>query len=67
MQDIPLLIFPGADYKKIVGEQLVRNVQFFGADAQNKISNSFIIVAGVGGVGRYTFSIEPPCDLLIVM
>jgi len=37
----------------MVQEQLVRNIQFFGQEAQDKISNSFVIVFGVGGIGRY--------------
>lgn len=40
----------------MVQEQLVRNIQFFGQESQDKICNSFIIIFGVGGIGRY---IEP--------
>jgi len=44
------------DFKKIVEEQLVRNIQFFGEEGQAKISDAFIVVAGVGGIGSHVVS-----------
>ena len=40
------------EYEKTCREQLVRNYQFFGDKRSEKLRNSFIIVVGVGGVGR---------------
>jgi len=36
----------------IIAEQLTRNVQFFG-EGQKKISDSFVVVVGLGGVGSH--------------
>ncbi|CAG9462002.1 unnamed protein product [Pedinophyceae sp. YPF-701] len=38
---------------EIVKEQLTRNVQFFGADAQAAVSRAFVVVVGLGGVGSH--------------
>jgi hypothetical protein len=40
------------EYSMIVREQLVRNYQFFGEEAQNKIRNSYILIVGLGARGR---------------
>lgn len=37
----------------MIKEQLVRNIQFFGEDGQKKISDSYVIIFGVGGVGSH--------------
>jgi len=33
-------------------EQLKRNFEFFGEDGMKTITNSFVVVVGIGGVGR---------------
>jgi hypothetical protein len=33
-------------------EQLKRNFEFFGQEGMNIIKNSFVVVVGIGGVGR---------------
>lgn len=37
----------------ILAEQLTRNVQFFGLEAQQQIARSFVVVVGLGGVGSH--------------
>jgi len=37
----------------VVAEQLTRNVQFFGLEGQKKITDSFVVVVGLGGVGSH--------------
>ena len=44
--------YKSEEYQKICKEQLVRNYQFFGEEKQKKLSSSFVIIIGVGGVGR---------------
>ncbi|KIZ01339.1 Uncharacterized protein MNEG_6623 [Monoraphidium neglectum] len=41
------------DQDDILMEQLTRNVQFFGLEAQKKIARSFVVVVGLGGVGSH--------------
>jgi tRNA A37 threonylcarbamoyladenosine dehydratase len=36
------------DQDDILMEQLTRNVQFFGLEAQKKIARSFVVVVGLG-------------------
>lgn len=38
--------------ESLLREQLKRNYEFFGEDGMNKIINSFIIIIGVGVIGR---------------
>ncbi|KAJ0445656.1 putative molybdopterin-synthase adenylyltransferase [Helianthus annuus] len=40
----------------IVSEQLTRNIQFFGFDAQQKVTTSYVVVIGLGGVGSHAAS-----------
>ncbi|XXG53610.1 hypothetical protein AAC387_Pa03g1685 [Persea americana] len=41
---------------EIVSEQLTRNIQFFGMESQQKVSESFVVVIGLGGVGSHAAS-----------
>lgn len=41
---------------EIVSEQLTRNVQFFGLEAQKKVTGSYVVVIGLGGVGSHAAS-----------
>ncbi|KAF5186027.1 tRNA threonylcarbamoyladenosine dehydratase [Thalictrum thalictroides] len=41
---------------EIVSEQLTRNIQFFGLESQRKVTESFVIVIGLGGVGSHAAS-----------
>ncbi|KAL4485467.1 hypothetical protein ABPG72_008335 [Tetrahymena utriculariae] len=45
--------FSSQEYKNMMKEQLVRNIQFFGEEGQQKIQDSYIIIFGVGGVGSH--------------
>lgn len=49
---------PSLDLLKdeIVSEQLTRNVQFFGMGSQRKVSASYVVVIGLGGVGSHAAS-----------
>ncbi|XP_020517831.1 tRNA threonylcarbamoyladenosine dehydratase isoform X3 [Amborella trichopoda] len=38
---------------EIVSEQLTRNIQFFGLESQQKVTESFVVVIGLGGVGSH--------------
>lgn len=38
---------------EIISEQLTRNIQFFGIKSQQKVSESFVVVIGLGGVGSH--------------
>ncbi|CAN6466767.1 unnamed protein product [Victoria cruziana] len=38
---------------EIVSEQLTRNIQFFGLEFQRKVTKSFVVVIGLGGVGSH--------------
>ncbi|XP_076951441.1 uncharacterized protein LOC143624790 [Bidens hawaiensis] len=40
----------------IVSEQLTRNIQFFGFDGQQKVTKSYVVVIGLGGVGSHAAS-----------
>ncbi|GAB4818660.1 hypothetical protein N2152v2_005706 [Parachlorella kessleri] len=37
----------------VLAEQLTRNVQFFGLEAQQQIAKAFVVVVGLGGVGSH--------------
>ncbi|XP_056162875.1 tRNA threonylcarbamoyladenosine dehydratase [Syzygium oleosum] len=41
---------------EIVSEQLTRNIQFFGLDSQQKVTKSYVVVIGLGGVGSHAAS-----------
>ncbi|XP_077236005.1 NAD(P)-binding Rossmann-fold superfamily protein [Tasmannia lanceolata] len=41
---------------EIVSEQLTRNIQFFGMECQQKVTESFVVVIGLGGVGSHAAS-----------
>ncbi|KAG6779053.1 hypothetical protein POTOM_015420 [Populus tomentosa] len=41
---------------EIVSEQLTRNIQFFGFEAQQKVTTSYVVVIGLGGVGSHAAS-----------
>ncbi|KAJ9564607.1 hypothetical protein OSB04_000573 [Centaurea solstitialis] len=41
---------------EIVSEQLTRNIQFFGFEAQQKVTASYVVVIGLGGVGSHAAS-----------
>ncbi|KAL8137528.1 hypothetical protein V2J09_003529, partial [Rumex salicifolius] len=41
---------------EIVSEQLTRNIQFFGSESQQKVSGSYVVVIGLGGVGSHAAS-----------
>ncbi|PON83179.1 Ubiquitin-activating enzyme E [Trema orientale] len=40
----------------IVSEHLTRNVQFFGLESQHKVTGSYVVVIGLGGVGSHAAS-----------
>ncbi|XP_058108349.1 tRNA threonylcarbamoyladenosine dehydratase isoform X2 [Magnolia sinica] len=48
----------GGDLLKdeIASEQLTRNIQFFGMESQRKVTESFVVVIGLGGVGSHAAS-----------
>ncbi|XP_072149217.1 tRNA threonylcarbamoyladenosine dehydratase isoform X2 [Setaria viridis] len=41
---------------EVVSEQLTRNTQFFGMDSQKKVTESYVVVIGLGGVGSHAAS-----------
>ncbi|CAN6572732.1 unnamed protein product [Malus baccata var. baccata] len=41
---------------EIVSEQLTRNIQFFGLEPQQKVTASYVVVIGLGGVGSHAAS-----------
>ncbi|KAF9597530.1 hypothetical protein IFM89_019444 [Coptis chinensis] len=41
---------------EIVSEQLTRNIQFFGLESQRKVTESFVTIIGLGGVGSHAAS-----------
>ncbi|XP_059318103.1 tRNA threonylcarbamoyladenosine dehydratase [Lycium ferocissimum] len=41
---------------EVVSEQLTRNIQFFGLEAQQKVTASYVVVIGLGGVGSHAAS-----------
>ncbi|KAL6219449.1 hypothetical protein ACLB2K_007208 [Fragaria x ananassa] len=41
---------------EIVSEQLTRNIQFFGVESQQKVTASYVVVIGLGGVGSHAAS-----------
>lgn len=40
----------------VVSEQLTRNIQFFGLESQQKVTQSYVVVIGLGGVGSHAAS-----------
>jgi len=38
--------------QELVREQLKRNYEFFGEEGMKQIENAFVVVVGIGGVGR---------------
>lgn len=38
---------------EILSEQFTRNIQFFGREGQQKISEAYVVVVGLGGVGSH--------------
>ncbi|CAM8981335.1 unnamed protein product [Rhodiola kirilowii] len=38
---------------EIVSEHLTRNIQFFGLESQRKVTSSYVVVIGLGGVGSH--------------
>ncbi|XP_048130371.1 tRNA threonylcarbamoyladenosine dehydratase isoform X2 [Rhodamnia argentea] len=41
---------------EIVSEQLTRNIQFFGLESLQKVTKSYVVVIGLGGVGSHAAS-----------
>ncbi|EEF30447.1 molybdopterin biosynthesis moeb protein, putative [Ricinus communis] len=41
---------------EIVAEHLTRNIQFFGLESQRKVTASYVVVIGLGGVGSHAAS-----------
>ncbi|XP_043808778.1 tRNA threonylcarbamoyladenosine dehydratase isoform X3 [Manihot esculenta] len=41
---------------EIVSEQLTRNIQFFGLESQRKVTASYVVIIGLGGVGSHAAS-----------
>ncbi|XP_059595694.1 tRNA threonylcarbamoyladenosine dehydratase isoform X1 [Vitis vinifera] len=41
---------------EIVSEQLTRNIQFFGLEFQQKVTASYVVIIGLGGVGSHAAS-----------
>ncbi|KAB1211340.1 hypothetical protein CJ030_MR6G021470 [Morella rubra] len=41
---------------EIVSEQLTRNIQFFGLESQQKVTASYVVVIGLGGIGSHAAS-----------
>ncbi|KAL3527436.1 hypothetical protein ACH5RR_012092 [Cinchona calisaya] len=41
---------------EVVSEQLTRNIQFFGLESQEKVTRSYVVVIGLGGVGSHAAS-----------
>ncbi|PHT48422.1 hypothetical protein CQW23_12630 [Capsicum baccatum] len=41
---------------EVISEQLTRNIQFFGLEAQQKVTASYVVVIGLGGVGSHAAS-----------
>ncbi|CAA3026700.1 tRNA threonylcarbamoyladenosine dehydratase [Olea europaea subsp. europaea] len=41
---------------EIVSEQLTRNIQFFGLEHQRKVTSSYVVIIGLGGVGSHAAS-----------
>lgn len=54
------------DSDDILAEQLTRNVQFFGLDNQKKVSNSFVVVIGLG-VSSYLLQLPTTLFLHVAM
>ncbi|CAL9224605.1 unnamed protein product [Arabidopsis halleri] len=54
----PVTVAVGQDLLKdeIVSEHLTRNIQFFGLESQHKVTGSYVVVIGLGGVGSHAAS-----------
>jgi molybdopterin/thiamine biosynthesis adenylyltransferase len=54
----PDTVANGQDLLKdeIVSEHLTRNIQFFGLESQHKVTGSYVVVIGLGGVGSHAAS-----------
>nr|GMC93279.1 tRNA threonylcarbamoyladenosine dehydratase [Ipomoea batatas]GME19053.1 tRNA threonylcarbamoyladenosine dehydratase [Ipomoea batatas] len=52
-EENPTMINPDLLSDEVVCEQLTRNIQFFGLDAQQKVTASYVVVIGLGGVGSH--------------
>ncbi|XP_025887015.1 tRNA threonylcarbamoyladenosine dehydratase isoform X3 [Solanum lycopersicum] len=50
------LATPNPFTDEVVSEQLTRNIQFFGLEAQQKVTASYVVVIGLGGVGSHAAS-----------
>lgn len=47
--DQPICLTPSSlEDDDIINEQLTRNIQFFGMEGQKKITDSFVVVVGLG-------------------
>jgi hypothetical protein len=54
--------------KKLMIQHLERNIQFFGRENQDVIGRSYVIIVGVGSVGRYELSpseLKPDCIVIV--
>ncbi|CAH9089881.1 unnamed protein product [Cuscuta europaea] len=49
----PPMTTPDLLNDEVVCEQLTRNIQFFGLDSQKKVTASYVVVIGLGGVGSH--------------
>ncbi|RAL53022.1 hypothetical protein DM860_016257 [Cuscuta australis] len=49
----PAMTPPDLLSDEVVCEQLTRNIQFFGLDSQQKVTASYVVVIGLGGVGSH--------------
>lgn len=47
---------PFAMYKNTIFFFYYRNIQFFGLESQQKVTESFVVVIGLGGVGSHAAS-----------
>ena len=55
-----LLYFPATDLlmsSEVLAEQLSRNIQFLGAEAQEQLASSLVVVIGLGGTGSHCASL----------
>lgn len=55
---------PTALSDEVLTEQLTRNLQFFGADAQGRVARSFVVVVGLGvrPPRPRPLCLAPPCQ-----
>nr|XP_029116919.1 tRNA threonylcarbamoyladenosine dehydratase isoform X4 [Elaeis guineensis] len=50
------LVYSNLLKDEVVSEQLTRNIQFFGMESQQKVTESYVVVIGLGGVGSHAAS-----------